>query len=535
MIYTGGETVLEVDEDGTVTSVCHEADRSLPYLTGLIVSEVVIAGEVHHPGRPDVLLDADELVISCEVDGLIRIVVRHILSAGWGLRIAFAAIGDTALVLDDVRVAMCPVPGQVGWALAAGALASYCVQPAPTDRPLLAGSLRLGYVDRITADGLHLGRIELAGNRRFAFSWHWDWYPTPVEVGRSWPSTLPASLFATVGDVIEIGRDDDAALLVSDEVEMRETEDHIELVSDLVESHDVEQRSARGTVVVRLRWVPAVEDIVCDRAEAALLEPRTAAGVVRLTSLAEALMLQHALAQGMIADLEDAAEALDLYTARLTASSPIGQSSQPTSSLAAAYLCGEFHRSGDQDLLDQAVHTLSAVRSPEPGLGVAGTQVCLALVASGEEMAPVLAHLSAIATSIPPGDTSLERQIAELELLSVTSTVGAERRPSSAGTLSRAQARTQARGLTTRVAELGRWFGAGLTGEAVDPLPPILGTHLSTVLRLVPDGIVEDLRERWGCSPQRLGERAVPALVAGLEPGITDLSHVWLMLGRQPG
>ncbi|MCW2802322.1 MAG: hypothetical protein JWN06_539 [Propionibacteriaceae bacterium] len=531
MMFSSGATLLDLDADGQVRSVSNASLPDQCRLRGAAVSEVVIAGQVYEVGPPEQQADADEVELSYLVADRLRIVVRHTFAAGWGLRIAFSTVDRAPLVLDDVTVTLRPGPDQVGWALAAGAEASYAALPPPGRGPLLAGVLQLGSVERVTSDGLQLGRIELAGTGRYVVQWHWDWYDTPLDFARSRHPTIPASLFAVVGEILEMGRDDDAALIVSGDLEMTETDEQLELASDLAGSYEVEQRSARGTTRVALRWVPTVEEIICDRAEAALLQPRTGAGLVRLARLPDAMVMQYALAQALVSDTDDAAEALDLFTARLTADEPAGETDGQPLPLVAAYLSGEYARTGEQDLLDRAVEIILGARSAAPGLGIAALQVCLALMLTGRPVEPILRHLSKLseASGEAPGDATTEQQIAALELIAVTwaaDSPPANTRPD--------RTAADADDLSARVESLGRWFGAGLKGGAVEPLPLEQAAQLSTVLQLLPDGAAGELRSRWGCSPQSLAGRVVPELVARLDFDGADWAHVWLMLGQQP-
>jgi len=260
-------------------------------------------------------------------------------------------------------------------------------------------------------------------------------------------------------------------------------------------------------------------------------------------NLAAAMILQHALAQAWITEVDDAAEALDLFTVRLGEPAdlepddldpdvgPPGPALAPSSTLMspfqAAFCCGEFSRTGDTELLDQAARIVLLTSTPTAGLGVAATQLCLALVLSGADVQPVLGHLAEVSRRrvvLQPGTPgSVARLTAELELIAVTSAS----EPSRGGPIGDPD-------LLARVDSLGRRLGSGLKGRPVRPLPVVELAHLTTVLQLLPDGTGEVLTGAWGCSPRVLAARAVPEVVARLEGQPAGLAHVWLMLGQQP-
>ena len=73
-----------------------------------------------------------------------------------------------------------------------------------------------------------------------------------------------------------------------------------------------------------------------------------------------------------------------------------------------------------------------------------------------------------------------------------------------------------------RVAALGGWLGAGLTGRAVRPLPLDQLAHLCAVLALLPEPAAAVHRTRWGCTAHVLaaGGRATKVVSSG-----TSSSH----------
>jgi len=260
MIFRCGPATVELGADGAVSSVVHDAHPGHSYLAGVVIRAVVIGGRAVPVGQPDVLADEDEVELVHTVTDRLRLVVRHTFAAGWGLRIAFSDLGGPdgePIVLDGVELVVEPGPELLGWVLAAGAAAAYSLQVDRGGAPLLGGSLQLGSIAKAGTGGLQLGRIELTPGGRYVVAWHWDWYANPYAFGGSRHLTVPTNGFVTVGESIEIGRDDDAALVVSDSLEVTESEDHLELVSDDPGRFEIEQRSARGTTHLDLQWVPA--------------------------------------------------------------------------------------------------------------------------------------------------------------------------------------------------------------------------------------------------------------------------------------
>lgn len=545
-----GETVLELDAAGTGASVRHRDHPDQTWLTDVALTSLVVDGKQIDPTAPEVRADEDEVELVHQVAGRLRVVVRHTVAAGWGLRVSFANSTRETVEITDVVLGLRVGPRAVGWALAAGAEAAYSVHPLADGAPVLGGVLQLGSVDRVSADGLHLRRVVLEPGTRYVVQLVWDWYATPLAFGHGRHPQVPLTLVQTVGEVVEVRRDDDIALVTSgldgaDGLEVVEASDQLELASDSEGHFDVEQRSARGTTSLDLRWVLPVEAVLGDRAEQLLEGPRTSAGVVRLDGVADALVLQHALGQTLVSDTEGAADALDRYAATLFLAEDPEPADVP---LLAAFGCGEFQRTGDPDALAAAVRLLSATTAPVPGLGLAATQACLGLLLSGQDVEPLLHHLAAlteVGSTVPGASAGIGpdlgadpvREAAELELLAVTWTSAEGPGPSGPdpaepGPGGRSDDRASA--LVRRADRLGRWLGAGLKGRPVDPLPVAQVAHLSTVLLLLPDAVGRELRPRWGCSPSELAARSVPAVVDRLPLDHVDTAHVWLMLGQPP-
>lgn len=531
-----GDTVLELDAAGTCAAVRHRDHPDQIWLNDVAVASLVVDGVRVEPTGPEVRADEDEVELVHRVAERLRVVVRHTVAAGWGLRVSFANHSRETVEVTDVVLGMRVGPSAVGWALAAGVEAAYSVHALGEDAPLLGGILQLGSVDEVTPEGLHLRRVVLEPGARYVVQWLWDWYATPLAFGHGRHPQVPLTLVQTVGEVVEVRRDDDVALIAAAQggatgLDVVETSDQLELVSDGEGRYDVEQRSARGTTRLDLRWVLPVEAVVGDRAEQLLDGPRTSAGVVRLAGVAEALVLQHALGQTLVSDTEGAADALDRFGATLQSEEEPLPGDVP---LLAAFGCGEFQRTGDPDALAEAVRLLGATTTPVAGLGLAATQACLGLLLSGQDAEPLLRHLARLVrvrsqpgVGLPPDPV---REAAELELLAVTWT-NAEP-PADLGPAATDPVDDRTSALVRRADRLGRWLGAGLKGGPIDPLPVAQLAHLTTVLQLLPDSVGRELRPRWGCAPSELATRSVPSVVDRLPLDHVDTAHVWLMLGQ---
>jgi hypothetical protein len=510
------QVVVEVGADGRVQTVHQPQHPDRRYLAAVGLESVVVEGVRHAVGPPQVVADEDEVELRYHLPSGILAVVRHSIGSGWTMRLALDVADAGGIVLDDVVLDVRPAAGNVAWSVAAGVRGAYVVLPPPGRGPVLAGVLQLGSVHTVADDRLHLGRVTLGPGGRYVVAWQWGWYDSALGFGLSRCPSVPAPTRVTVGEVVEIHRDDDAALVVSSDLACRQEEEYLELSSEVPGRFQVEQRSAAGTVRIDLEWVPALADVLGTRVDALLSQPRTASGVVRLPNLAAALVVQHAVAGHTVSAREDAIEALELYTARLVGSGSAA-AHEPDHPLVAAFLCGEFHRTGDESLLEDTHAAVLRRRTVGPGVGVGAAQVVPTLLMAGRDVGPVVASLRERAARLPPPESSggVGVQAAALELLSVTGPT------------------TAAPTLGARVAALGRHLGAGLPGEAVVRLPVATAAHLTTVMQLVPHIVVEEISASWGCSPQTLASRHVPEVVARLGEDQSDWALTWLLLALQ--
>jgi hypothetical protein len=418
MIFAAGPARVTCDRSGQVTSVRHQRSGDLSYLAGAGLGALQVDGAFLDLPDPEVLADVDEVEFVYTFPERLRVVVRHSFSAGWGMRLAFSSLSTDEVRVDWAELILRPGTGCVAWALTLGATAAYSVSAASGTGPLLGARLRLGSVDRATERGVELTSFSLRPGARYVVQLDWDWYARPRDFTADRLGDAPSALFMTTGEAVQFRVDEDVAVVEPAGVEVERLQDRIDAVSPHPGVYPFELRSARGTTVFDLHWVDSVAATLARLVPDALSGPRTAAGVTKLGSVAEALLVQHALAVGDVDDLDVAGEALDLFTARL------GEPDRLTT-LEAAYLCREFDRTGDADLLTAATEALLATDRPSPGLGLAATQLCLGLIVSGRTVQPVLAHLSRmVAAEIVPGQRyhqwDVSRQSAALELVAVT-------------------------------------------------------------------------------------------------------------------
>jgi hypothetical protein len=520
MIFACGPGEISCARSGWVTSVTHSREPGLGYLAGAALGRLRVDGQQLDAPVPQVLADADEVEFVYTYPERFRVVVRHTFAAGWGLRLSFTSLAARTQQLERAELRLEPQPGCVAWALTLGVTGAYAVTPASGTGPVLGGVLRVGSLDRATESGLELTPFELRPEARYVVQLHWDWYGSPRDFTLERSSAAPSALFVTTGEPVQVRVDEDVAVVAPSGVSTTEELDHLEVVSEVSGSYPFELRSARGTTTFHLQWVDPVEELLGAWVPEALSRPRTAAGVIKLGTVAEALVVQQALVHNQVDDPDDAAEALDLFTARLGDGAPL-------TPMDAAYLSREYGRLGDLDLLSQAAAALLAQPAPLPGLGMAATQLCLSLIVAGRPVDEMLRHLLRLVGQVGADERgypgrSVAAQTAELELVAVT-----HAGPGIGGAL------PSPREVTPRVAALGLHLGAGLKGRAVTPLPVTQLSHLITVLQLLPEGLGAGLYRLWGCSAQTLARRATPELLARLDRQSLGDAHAWLVLGLQ--
>jgi hypothetical protein len=522
MTYVAPPLRVAFGAAGWVAGVEHDQLPGLSYLQGAAIGALTVDGRELPPVEPSVSEDVDELELVHTYPEVLRLVVRHTFAAGWGLRLTFVSLSERPQQVQRAELLLEPGPATVAWALTLGVPSAYAIAPDTGTGPLLGCLVRLGSFDRTTDRGWELSPFQLRRGARLAVQLQWDGYDRPRDFPQERYGEAPSALVLTTGETALVRVDEDVAVLAPDAVDVLQGEGDLELGADTAGRHRVELRSARGTTVMDLRWVEPVADLLTWLASEALARPRTAAGVVSLRGVADALLVQQAMARLQVDDPDEAAEALDLFTARL-------QGVEQLTPLQAAYLCREFDRVGDPDLLEEATRAVLSAPVAAPGLGLAATQLCLGLIITGRPAGRVLAHLGALAERAA-ADQPYERsngpdvgaRVAALELLAVTS--------AGVGLGGVGEPRTDAAPL---VAALGLHLGAGLKGQAVRPLPLVELSHLVAVFQLLPEPLSLRLAASWGCSAGTLARRATTELLARLECEPISDAHAWLVLGQR--
>jgi len=513
-----GPARIDLSSAGVVTAVVHEAAPEATFLTSAGQLRTAVRGRLLSWGPPLLDADADEVEVTWVTEGL-RLVVRHTFTAGWGVRVALTNRSQDELVLDDPVLTWQVPDDRPVWALAAGAAGSFAVLSPDGTGPLLGGTLRLGALTRASAAGLHLGPLVLPGAGRYVVQWLWDFYAEPRAFDRGRHPDVPRRLDLTVGEAVTVATNEDEALVTGHGLLVETVRDQVELSPSEAGSFAVELRSARGLTSYTLRAAEPLEAVLQQAATAALDRPRTASGVVPLPDVDAALAVQRALASSLLEEPELAEEALDLYTARMP-------EDLPPDPRTVGYLCGEHGRTADPELLGWATRAVLASWEPAPGLGMAGTELCLARLLAGEPVAPVLDHLVRLAgeSDLPASASPLRRQASLLELEVVTM---ARNSPEGRGRSGAA--------VTPRVAALGGWLGAGLKGRAVTALPVEVLAHLAAVLALLPEPVSARLHAAWGCTAHDLARRGQAEVLCRLGDAAAGPALSWLVLGTRPG
>ncbi len=503
------DTVVSVDSTGAISAVEHAGQPLSSYLSLGLPTDPAIDWV-----RTDLAVDTDEVESTrADASGL-GITVRHTFVAGWQVRCVLANSGKLPRSVR-LQIPLEVGPECVASAVAEGSEAELLVQPEHGRGPILAGRLRRGSIDRIGERALISSPLTLEPGSRFVLSWEWGWLPSASAYVRKRPTIHPLATIVVRGAVVSVPGGPDVALVMADDLAVeRGDPDSYELSAADPVGTQIELRSARGVRRLGLAWTPTPAELLRQVATDLLAAPRGPVGVVVLAGLAAALTVQWALATEALDARDDAGDALDLFTARLDAT-------DSDRALAALYLCGEYERSGDHDLLEAATRQVLDARQPKWGLGLAATRICLARVALGLSARPITDQLMVLASSLDAEANEIRRFATAAELLAVTR---------SADPVSRTSGSPAEDALFGLVARLGAELGAGLPGHPVRPLPVEELGHVLIVLRLLPDALAEPTRRMWGVSAADVAERLTPTLIARLVGRDVSPAHVWLTM-----
>jgi hypothetical protein len=508
--YAADRSVVSVDTSGVVRDVAHVDRPQVGYLSLGLPFESgtdLVAGPA--------ATDADEVELPLADPHGLAITVRHSFVAGWQLRCVIANSGPGIRTVH-LRLPLTLSPGTAGWAAAEGSEAELFVQPVDGRGPVLSGRLRQGSIRRITDHELEFGAMRLDPGARYVFGWEWRWLARPSAYRARRGTAHPSATICVRGQPVRLPADPDVAVVAPPEVGMEPIEDGYELTAREPCTASVELRSARGLRTLELTWTPTAEQVLGDAAAALLAARRGPVGVAVLTAPEAALVVQSALVAGLVEDADDARDALDLYLTRLDEDDldPV---------LAALYLCGEYTRSADPELLAVATRSILRPEQPVPGLGLVATRICVARLLAGWSPQPVMDRLLALSRAAQPDDATT-RAVTELLVVTRSADAGGDSRGSPWSN------RADADDLLRRILALGTELGSGLPGGPLTPpSDDRLGQVIAT-LAVVPDDLAEPTRREWGIPARELAARSVPTLLARLDRHAVGRGHVWLSL-----
>lgn len=562
-VRRAGRLILTVDDTGRLTSVADRRRPDQPYLRCVDLESAVVDGESDSWLDRTVTVDDDEIDVTMRHRNSLEVNVRHSLSTGWATRLLLVNTGDRPLVLDRLPLRVQPAPGQLISALAAGSRICWAAQAFDGHGALLTARLTAGVIDRIEPEQLEFGGLRLGPGQRYVAQLRWELLATPrsVVVGPGRDALLARTVYE-VDEPALLPEDPDAALVVPDRVAVDSFQeaDSVgrEVLCDSPGRHRVELRSAEGDVRWELSWVEPLANLLLSWAEAILTRPRTSAGVVSIEDLPSAIVLQTALGAGGVEGADDAADALDLLTARLL-DDPDSSWADPLSVL---YLLGEHGRTGDLDAFDAAAtrtEGLLARLDRAPGLGLAVLRMVLAAASSaiGSSSAHRVAGMVAQSVTLAASDADLTlaadegtggesgasqlrgagaaRQAAELELLLAVQPL-LPPDPANHGRV------------LELVRALGAALGSGLPGRLLRPPPVAEHAYLVAVLRMLPEDGYPEVTRSWGAPVTLLARQATLQVLerltldvdtgthGGIEPNSeTAAAAAWLALVQRHG
>lgn len=489
---------------GELISLRHPApDRAAepPWLTGGGVVRARISDEPVVWSAPELTVDIDELEITCRSER-VQAVVRHSFGPTWAVRLAVSNPTAETVRLHDVGCTWAAPAERPTWALAAGAAAAYGVFGA--DGRVLGGVLTRGEVAAVTPDGFELGVIVLRPGARYVVQWDWRWFASARAFAahrrrQRADRHVPTSLVRSAVDAALITVDADEALVLPHGLVQQPVGDQLELTAAVPGTYPVEVRSIGGVTRYDLRWTPPVRTVLLAAAAHALEAPRNVAGVVVLPDVAVALVVQVALRLG--GDQAEAAEeALDRFTARVL------DRPGPDPRLA-TYLCGEYDRTGDVDLVEAATSVVIGATEFRSGLGMAFGHLALARLVAGLPPAAGLRR----GLEPRPGLGPLEREAAQLEAALVLGTEAP----------------------TAALARLGHWLGAGLTGSSVRRRSPVARAYATAVLAAVPDDIAREVQRSWAGTAVELSGGTEAGVLADVPITPVGAAHAWLAIAAR--
>ena len=455
----------------------------------LRLGRVCVDGEWHDWTTDSVVFEDGELSSSHAV-GSLFLQVRHGFFSSWATRFNLVKLLSREPVrIDHLLVHVETDDGGVAWFHGAGAAASLVVLPTGSGHAL-GGRIRVGGA-RPGPDGtIDLGGVTLGGRGRNSLDaqWRFDPYPTPAAFGRTAPGWMPESLIMESREPQVIQHAD--AALVAAGLGTGDVDGGTELLGS-PGSHVVELRDSNGTAEVELCWAPDADELLLRSAHLALSGARLATGVPRLETAGAGLVVRQTLRLGLLEDPEEGVDALDALADRLL------RKAVPAP-LEVILLSSWVLENSSNDEIREFVQTFRSV-GHWPGVGLAGTHMALVCLSIGDDPAPVLEHLSALARDVDPHRDDVD-PVCHAELMLVT---GGQ------------DAASVINACTAVAADLGH----GLPGQRLPGLPLVQRAQRTAVLELVPDQLMPTLTRDWGIAPAVLAEREKSWIQLALHEG----------------
>lgn len=548
LIFRCGELTVTVGPSGLPIRAEHADRPGHNFLTGLDGPGVmIIDGREQQWDFAGLITDIGESEVRYAVRDhpQLEYTIRNSFTGNWLQRHMLLNTSSAPIRIDDLALPLMPGTECVGWAQTAAGETCWTLQPADGNGPLLIGELTAGAISRVVGEGFRTGQLMLPADRRYVLQWRIESAPDAAALSRSRRAALSARTELPSGEPYEIA-DPDTAVVAEDPVSVSQETVPLQGSVQVVSSTDpgrypIELRSSRGTSRIDLAWVPPSDEVIAELSGSWVGDRRSASGVGLLPAAGAALGLQHAAIGRLIDADEETEDALALYAARLLDADRL-------SIMEVAFLAQEALRTGEEEPLLRAKEALLQIDTVQPGLGLAGTRLCLAELALGGSPAEVIRRLKELAAADddhagvgggdhrgapgadgdrpdPVGDAHLGRTAARLEMFAVT------------GPAATAHG---ADPVLPHALAVGAELGSGLPGRRLGSLRPATAIYAAAVLDLLPDDLGPTLRRRWGITPHTLAERTrTSALAAALWPddrseGGDELAETigWLVLGR---
>jgi hypothetical protein len=506
---------VEVNDSGDVLAISHRERPDDPYLQNLRLAALVVDGHLMPWTSRECTVDADEVEQEWRAGEVAAVTVRHSLADVWRSRLVLRNESDHSISAQVVLSAGLG-PAVRTWSLAEETTMTYAFLPFMAFQPILY--TRCSSPCRVTSQGSHaeLGPIDLEAGQRFVMTWDWGDANSPRRLAEQLRFEHPRWVTVPVGAEIRLIADPDTALVAPAKVTVSEDEDHVALTATTPGRHRVELRSASGSRAFEFGWVTAPLDFLSSAAERALRMVRPRRGIAQIDDVATALVVQRAVRTIGFPAATEAADALDLFTARLLRPDEAAIAGV----LSALYLAGEYDRLGSEDPLDGAVRQLTELlpaAAPIPGLGLALMRIGLASVLAGRPPsipAAATTRLTADDVTAAVRSPSVAVAASVLELSLAIGRPGADSQAAIAELLYR----------------LGIELSAGLPGRIGFGLTAVELGHFLAVLRLAPEELNHGWLRWFGCPLAELTDALACELVERLESEPISVAHAWLAI-----